>query len=151
MYPKLIITNDCVAYLHRLSASGVKVFNLDYDLDEDVTSMQNFKSDKVIAVGDVAKSNKLIQKFLRFVEGSQFNLICVASRDCFDGVFLSRFMEVEKHILPIPNSDNSFEALSKIISDEGSVKDLLLKCPGFLPIFMMYNRSNLPVKRKLFS
>ena len=157
MYPKLIIDHKWRARAVAFEQQGHRVVYTDESgWESRLETLVICKMPLPVIIGDVSQSGASLS-LLKVVEEALTELVCLASADTFDRVFLSRFVDVDKTPNIVANTGNTpaavLSAVEKDDDDPSQRKDiwpiLVKESPGMLPMTFYLRRSRLPAKMKV--
>jgi len=155
IYPALIIDPAWRARMVACERDGYPAIYTDSDRwCESLERITGCKMDRPVCIGDVAQ-RKAATAMLKFVEDAVTPVICFASTDCFDPVFLSRFMEIDKTPQVIPNEKNVPAGVMAAMQKDGDdtkrdIRPMFAReAPSAMPLVFYLRRSSAPAKMKL--
>lgn len=152
MYPQLIITPQWRLRAKELE-TRCRVLYTEDGWEDRLGDLAGCTADRPLVVGDIAGHSLSL---LKLVEEATMPLICLSSTDCFDTVFLSRFVSIQKDTVIINHSGNvvatALAAVQKDHESESSPELRVLlarEAPGALPLLHYLRRSRVPAKHRL--
>ncbi len=165
MYPKLIISDKAFDVIQECSRSGcVLVTGTLDEIVETLNSLKRAMLDDVVVVGDINPrilGPDVENRLLKLLESLLVDVVFISSGDGFSDIFISRFVEVRKEVVPLAvrgSSEVGFRAMMREYlkseqrheADRDILAEVVRDAAEFVPLYAAYVSSPMLKRIRIF-